>query len=862
MKIILNLFLIFIISCTSKEDEKIFNNDNEIKYGPVVDRVIFEVRTDSTIAVKDIAEGRADLMSSGIDASTYLSIKDDERKKLDVYSTPSISWSLLFNPIPDKAPYTLKTKDNKTYFNPFSIREIRYAMNFLINRKEIVDEILRGAGMPSFTQATPNQPGTYIYNLIPTKLGMTETGDQNKAIKDINQAMEGAANLPENRGRLVKKNGWWTFDNNIVTVKFVIRVDDPQGRLPLGNTVTELIEKTGIKVEKLLYDRNKVSQIVYNSDPKNYEWNIVTEGWGAGATRAWWDVSLRQMYVREGNTMPGWNIADFWNYDNREAERISTKNASGWFLSSDEYWSGNIRLQEIGLKESVRIYIASQTQFFVANKERLKNRMIYGTGDGINEWSIRTADVKPDKNGEKVLRVIQQSAYGSLFTTPWDPIGVNGFGDIYSGMIIGACSDANSAFESPSTAKTEYILGEVLEDSLKISLKKDSNGGEKPIGLIDVDDDAEVFNPYTGEWEKGLVIREINGEIKYVKEANRKVYASAEFKPKYFKWHHGVQSSMVDLVYGSVFIANIITKTNENDKYYDMALKGRYGSGIDGSVGGVIKEDSLISFIEFYFPMDKNRQLSGFAAGPKIANPNRNTLIPFEINEAIMKMVVEGSLSKTVYTISQDQSLTAIDVKNPTCVSDIRDKLEEMIKTKYLPSGIERWITVEEAIIRYKKAIEFIDKYKHAYISNGPFFISKIDTKANYIELKAFRDYNYKSDYWYNKLSKKMTLIEDVEIKSIVRKNEDLNIDVLVSTYNYPYNTMSLADNNVNVRISLQLKNGGEKVYNGVFENDSFKVTIDRQYLETLPSGDYILIIESFIDDETPNVLSKTFILQ
>ena len=860
MLIILSIFLMIISSCSNNQEEI---EQKEIdRGGALIDKIIYEVRTDMTIAIKDVADGRADLMASGIDGGTYLSLSENDLEKLDTYAVPSGSWSLLFNPVPNKAPYTVTTRDGKTYFNPLAIKEIRFAMNFLIDRKKLVDEILRGAGQPSFTQATPGQPGTYRYNLIPSKMGMTENGNQEKAINDINKAMEKAAALPENRGKLVKENGWWKYNGEIVTIKFVIRVDDPTGRLPAGNAISDLIEKTGIKVEKLLYDRNKSTQVVYGSDPKDYEWNIITEAWGAGATRAWWDVTLRQMYVREGNYMPGGNISEFWNYDNREASRISDKNSNGWFLTADEYWSGNMRLQEIGLEDAVRIYLNSQTQFFVANKERFNKRMLYGVGDGVNDWSIRSADIKPNRNGEKILRVLQHSAQGSLFISPWDPVGVGGFSDAYSSIMIGPCSDAGATFESPSTAKTEFILGEADTNSLEIGVRAGNNG--IPVGTIKVPQNAKMYNPYTQKWEEGLTVK-VNekGELVYQKSDNLTAYVKCDFKPRNFKWHHGIESSLVDLMYGSVFIANVITKTNENDKYYDSAMAGRYLSAMDGSVGSVINEDgSFTLYGNYYWPMDMDRQIAIAAVSPKIGNPNRNTVIPFEINEAIMKIVLEGSKSGNVYTISQDQSLTSIDVKNPTCVSDIKEKLIEMRDSEYIPAGIEDFITKEEAVKRYQAAIDFIDKYGHAYISNGPFFISRIDSKANYIELTAFKDYSYTAEYWIERLSTKMSRIEDIEMPAIANRNNDINMDIYVSSYNYPDNALELPDPNTTVKVLLQLQNGGEIEYKAVLQDDVFKLTIPKEELLSLPRGNYIAIIESYIADETPYIETRSFVLQ
>ena len=860
-KFFLSIFIILIFSSCSNNKEEIAQKEID-RGGALIDKIIYEVRTDMTIAIKDVADGRADLMASGIDGGIYLSLGENDLEKLDTYAVPSGSWSLLFNPVPNKAPYTVTTKDGKTYFNPLAIKEIRFAMNFLIDRKKLVDEILRGAGQPSFTQATPGQPGTYRYNLIPSRMGMTENGNQEKAINDINKAMEKAANLPENRGKLKKENGWWKYNGEVVTIKFVIRVDDPTGRLPAGNAVSDLIEKTGIKVEKLLYDRNKSTQVVYGSDPKDYEWNIITEAWGAGATRAWWDVTLRQMYVREGNYMPGGNISEFWNYDNREASRISDKNSNGWFLTADEYWNGNMRLQEIGLEDAVRIYLNSQTQFFVANKERFNRRMLYGVGDGINDWSIRSADIKPNRNGEKVLRVLQHSAQGSLFISPWDPVGVGGFSDAYSAIMIGPCSDAGATFESPSTAKTVFMLGEPDTNSLEIGVRAGNNG--IPVGTIEVPTNAKMYNPYTQKWEEGLIVKmNENGELDYKKSDNITAYVKCDFKPRYFKWHHGIESSLVDLMYGSVFIANVITKTNENDKYYDSAMAGRYLSAMDGSVGSVINEDgSFTLYGNYYWPMDMDRQIAIAAVSPKIGNPNRNTVIPFEINEAIMKMVLEGSKSGNVYTISQDQSLTSIDVKNPTCVSDIKEKLIEMRDSQYIPAGIEDFITKEDAVKRYQAAIDFIDKYGHAYISNGPFFISRIDSKANYIELTAFKDYSYTAEYWIEKLSTKMSRIEDIEMPAIANRNSDMNIDIYVSSYNYPDNALEMPDINTKVKVLLQLQNGDEKEYNAVLENDVFKLTIPKEELISLPRGNYIIVIESYIADETPYIETRSFVLQ
>ena len=130
--------------------------------------------------------------------------------------------------------------------------------------------------------------------------------------------------------------------------------------------------------------------------------------------------------------MPGGDNPEFWNYDNFEIDDLSKKAQNGQYVTADEYWNYALKATELGLADAVRIYLCYSQSYQVANKARFNARMAYGLGDGLNDWSQRTADVKPEKNGQKILRMTQYSAKGSLFMSTWDPIGPDGFNDAYS----------------------------------------------------------------------------------------------------------------------------------------------------------------------------------------------------------------------------------------------------------------------------------------------------------------------------------------------------------------------------------------------------------------------------------------------
>jgi len=836
----------------------------QAKVGPIADKIIFDVRMDQSIGIKDTVAGKTDVFFYGLDGKTFRSISAADRAKLDVYAIPSGSWSLLINNIPNKAPYTVTTKDGVTQFNPLAITKVRYAMNWLIDRKKIVDEILLGDGEPMFTPMTPGQPGTYRYNLIAAKLGMSNRGNEKKAIADIEAAMQEAAALPENKGKLVKAGQWWNYDGKPVTVKFMIRVDDPTGRLLEGRYIADQIEKCGIKVERMEIDRSKAGKMAYYSDPADYSWGIYTEGWGAGATRAWWDVTISQMYAPYYGYMPGGATEGFWNYQNKEIDDLAQKSGNGWFLTADEYWKDNLHATELGMKEAVRIYIADQIQYFIANKARFNGNMLYGLGDGLNDWSLRSADVKP-VNGQKVLHATQFSARGGLFMSAWDPIGVDGFSDTYS-SIIQACTDM-STIEAPNNAKDTMLRVKWSPKSLQTKIVS-GGAGKAPLGQIPVPSTALIYDSAKQQWVSGEEYVIKDGKGSYTAAPAKKAYSkvTASYIPG--KWHSGQPITTADIMYANAFQFDWSTKDGADDKNYEDGYASQYQSSLETLKGiSVNKDGSYTVYYNYNWPMDADRAAATGAGtiSPKAGNPGRGTLVSWEITEALAKMVTEGSKSGTAYTFASDASLTEVDVINPKCVSDIKAKLEDFIAKKYVPASIKRWVTPSQAAARYQAAINFIDRYGNAYISNGPYFISKVDYKANYIEFSAFRDasYPYKSDYWPKTFKMDYTRIEDVKIPATVQKSKDLMVSVMVSTLSYPADRARTSDAKTEVSVSLELANGKEKTYSAKYSRPgTFVATIPSKDLAGLKPGAYtVVVLSSLGKNDSPAVSSETIVV-
>jgi peptide/nickel transport system substrate-binding protein len=807
----------------------------QAKKGPILDKVYIDVRMSQEIGLKDTAEGKTDVFFEYVTGPTYSALPVDTKAKVDAYAIPALTYSLLMNPIPNKAPYTWKVGD-KTVFNPLAIKEVRFAMNFLINRKQIVDEILGGNGKVMFTMASPGQPGTYKYNLIGSKFGFVVAGNEKKAIQDITNAIAKASELAELKGKLVKGKDFWEFNGAPVTLRFYIRVDDPAMRLKEGRYISDQLQKAGIKVERIEVDRTKCSNAVYNDDPAKYEWSLYTEAWSAGATRAWWDNIVSQMYARWGGYMPGGDNPDFWNYDMPQIDDLSKKAQNGQYVTATEYWDYALKATELGLSEAVRIYLCQSQSYQVANKDRFIGRMAYGLGDGLGDWAVRTADVQPEKNGEKVMRMTLYSAKGSLFMSTWDPIGVDGFNDTYSNHIANPCYDP-ATFEAPNTAADTPLRVSWRDVQTKLTKGADGN----PVGQLAVPESAVLYDSASKTFKavgKG-----------------KTAFSKGTYTYKWGAWHNDRPITVADIMYAQSFVVEWMTKDGANDKFYDGNYEGSMRPGQETLKGIVLNADgSITTYFDFNHAAPARIAASG-AIWVKTFGASYQVGVSWDIAEALGKLVAEGGKSGTAWSFSSDPAFVEVDVLSPKCLEDIKVKLQEFVAAKYVPAQIKAWKSADEAVKDYQASIKFIDDHKNAYISNGPFFIASVDATANFVELNAFRNaaYPYDSAFWPNVLKSQNTRVDGVTVPATVAKDKDAMVDVAVSIVEYPAGTSKSADATAKLRATLVLADGTEKVYTGAFvKTGQFQVKIPVADLKNLKAGSYVLVVETYLKNEAP----------
>ncbi len=203
----------------------------------------------------NVQNGDVDLYIFGLKTAGAKSLEGNDQVRL--IDAPASTVSLLLNPAP--AP--------DGALNPFSIKEVRQAMQYLIDRDFIASDIYQGRALPMFTNISPTDYDQLT--IFPVVSAANIRYDNDLATKQITDAMTAAG--------ASKDGGTWSFGGKPIQIKIVTRVEDE--RRDIGDLVRSSLEQLGFQVAPQYQEFGPATLAVYASDPKTFQWHIYTEGW-------------------------------------------------------------------------------------------------------------------------------------------------------------------------------------------------------------------------------------------------------------------------------------------------------------------------------------------------------------------------------------------------------------------------------------------------------------------------------------------------------------------------------------------------------------------------------------------------------
>jgi len=685
----------------------IMYNESFAEKSTFFDSVKFIQYLDENTALEEVRNGNLDVY--------YYRISSDRlenhqaREGLQVFDSTGGSYSILVNPADSEE------------FNPFSSKDVRFALNYLIDRKLIVNELMGGFGYPIISYYSPSDP-EYL-----TVIEQLETFNfkYNPALaeKIISQVLK-------ERGA-VKIDEKWQFDSKPITITIFIRSDDPV-RKSIGEILAAELQKIGFTIKKDFGDLNKAFVVVYGSNPSDLKWSLYTEGWARSAFVKYDSVGLGQMYSPWFSSMPGFNDPTYWNYKNDRLDELTQKIYTGGFESSEKR---SELIQEAvveGVNESVRIFLASKIDQYVANEN--VEGIVNDFGAGVPS---RFTPINAKSNSNEFVIGVKQIYQGA-----WNP--VMGLSDTYSRHIWGIISDP-ATFKHPFTGETFPV---------RANWQVETAG---PSEKLSVPQEAKIWNPVLQKWEN----------ITPDTFATSKV----TFDFKFSNWHNGQKMDINDILHSLYFTIEWGTQTDENDRTFDTEFTPRASQVIKTIIGvNSIDEDTIEVYVD-YWHFDEG-EIADWAV---LWNS-----MPWEISSAMEKAVIDGKVSFS-RSGATSKNVSWLSLIIPKDANIIRDYLQEFKDSNFVPAPLkENYQNLEYFQNRYDSSIKWIDDKNHAVISNGPFYLESYAPESRTITVSAFNDdsYPFKIGKWAEFEKVEFPTITNIEMKNIIQQGEKLEIRI------------------------------------------------------------------------------------
>lgn len=725
-------------------EEYTFPHDNP---GPAVDRIIFK-KVDQDQAPLLVERGDIDMYLYSLKIATATQYMKSE--VISIFQAPSTTISILLNPSP---------AENEE-LNPFSIPEIRFAVNYLIDREYIAKSIYGGFAIPMYSHVAQIDYDYLVVSDILREYQISYDPDYAKTI--INQAMKKAgADLVDGR---------WTYNKKPVVLKFIIRVEDE--RREIGNMLSEELEKMGFTVKRTYMDFAQAISLVYRTDPKAFEWHLYTEGWGRGAAERYDYATINQMCAPWLGYMPGWLEYGFWQYRNDFIDELGKKLFKGEFQDIDERNKLYRELAKTCLKEAVRIWVLTVNNPMILRRD-LKGVSIDIVSGIRSLWTLRStySDKKELVVGHLWVRPYMGSA--------WNPIG--GFTDIYSVDIWRQIYDP-PLVRDPSTGipkpfRTEFRVVE-----------------SKPKSEITVPSDAFIWSSEKNGW--------VNVPLG-TKAKSRIIFNYAKYINS--RWHHGVEITLADFLY-SIYQSFDIAY-NPKKATIEVALSATRKPILETFKGfRIINETAIEVYVDYSNPFKE------YVA--EYSEP-WGVVMPWELLYAMDILVFEEGFAAYTDTASARLQVKWLDLIEPLQCRRLISIFERLSEQKKYPSNIFNLLgreieTLDNSLKRYRAIVEWFKEHGHLVVSNGPFYLDRMGSVTEqYAELKAFRDkaYPFKPRDFYVGTPKKIDLHLPSFLKIAKGKEARIEIDLRGVEESYikmvlvnPYTQESIYSGEVHVK--------------------------------------------------------------
>lgn len=721
--------------------------------GPWVDRVILTSIDSAEAAVKQIQAGEIDVYAYAVgDPGVFASVKAD----------PGLSYSqsvgsadeLTFNP----AVFT-----DETRLNPFSNPKIREAMNWLIDRNYVVQEIFGGLATPRYTVLVTAFADTARYVDTIAELETYYAYNPDKAKEVITTELTAM-------GATQGADGKWMYKDAPLSLIFLIRTEDK--RREIGDYVSNQLETVGFTVDRQYKTRSEASPIWVQGNPTDGLFNIYTGGWITTAVSRDDGGNFSFYYTPRDYPIPLWQTYT----PTAEFDAAALKLRNNDFKDMAERGELFKTALKLSLEDSVRVWVVDILAF-----SPVKNTVsvAYDLAGGIAGSSLWPYTIRFKDQEGGTIRIAQPG----ILVDPWNPIAGSNW--IYDAMPIRATGDGG-ALNDPYTGLAWPQRIEKAEITVKEGLPV-----AKTLDWITLNTAASIEVPGDA-WVSWDPVNEkfITAAEYYTETATALTKRVVTYPADLWtavKWHDGSPLTMGDFIMSMIMTWAPGLK---DSPIYDAGQEETLAA-FQAHFKGVkiISTDPLV--IETYedlYSLDAEVMATSWFPGYAYGTGEWT-------NVAIgVRAEMTGTLAFSAAKADEKQIEWMSYIAGPS-LEILKKELDKSIAENYIPFAptMGQYVTAEEATLRWKNLNQWYKLQGHFWVGTGPFYVDKAFPIEATLTLSRFENFVDTSDKWSRFGAPKIAVAE-VDGPGQVKIGDEATYDVYVTFEGAPYANADISE--------------------------------------------------------------------
>ncbi|MGH7832122.1 MAG: ABC transporter substrate-binding protein [Candidatus Binatia bacterium] len=761
--------------------------------GAWVDEVVFREEADKAKAVNMFEAGEIHVYGLGItDPELYRRIQASRTIQYEI--SYGSSNELTFNPVGPTFP---RTGD----LNPFHVSAIREAINWMIDRDYIAEEIFGGLAVPRFLPLTTAFPDYARLADVARRIELyyAPNPEKAKAVIDKEMAKLGAK----------LADGKFHYRGKPVRISFLIRTEDQ--RREIGDYVATLMENLGVVVERQYKTAAESSPIWIGGDPADGRWHIYTGGWVSLAIDRDQADMFNAYYTPRGRPDPLWQAYRPTPRLDKIAEILDTRRYRTW----EERKGLMSEALKLSMEDSVRVWLVDVVYIWPRRKEVVLAADLAGGISGSVLWpyTIRFRE----GGGRRV-----NFANPGMLTEPWNPVAGSNW--IFDNNIIRATQDL-PAFPDPFTGlyRPQRIKSaEVFVENGLPVVKTLDWVALSFVPSIVVPADAWIdWDPVA---ERFITAREAHpGGLKA--RTKTVVHYADDLWQK--KWHDGNNLSLADFVFSLIVSFD---RAKPKSPIFDEAAVPAFKTFMSHFRGArIVKQDPLV--VEIY----SDQLYPDVETIAAVRAADLYTIVPW--HELALGVLAERN-RELAFSASKADRLKVewMSYIGGPSLAVLERQLAAALKEGVIPYAktMGEYLSRQQAKDRYEKLGAWKQARGHFWVGNGPFYLHSVYPVQKIVVIRRSELFSDPAEKWVRFVEPRIAEVE-VSGSRMLKAGSRAEIKVQVSFQGKPYPAQDVES----VRFLL-FNTRGELVESGsaepVREGES-RIVLNRGLTARLPLG-------------------------